>query len=259
MPPNTSPDQRPSPPSRRTAACPAVPPERGACSSARVAGSFALLFAAPVALLLALVVAGWGPLLALDTAVADGLHKIAVTSPGWTWVNRLLTDWVWDPWAMRLGLAVVVCWLVRRGDRRLGYWVAGTAVVGAALQQAMKAVVDRDRPVWPDPVDSAHFEAFPSGHAMSVALAGGVALWLLRTYGVRGTWRRAAAALITVSVLGVGFTRVFLGVHWPSDVLGGWLLGGALVSGAMAAYTAYGRPPGRAGAGGGATEGRERE
>lgn len=43
-------------------------------------------------------------------------------------------------------------------------------------------------------------------------------------------------AVAAVSVLGVGFTRLYLGVHWPSDVLGGWLLGAALVYGAIASY-----------------------
>ncbi|MFJ9851144.1 phosphatase PAP2 family protein [Streptomyces sp. NPDC101150] len=197
------------------------------------------------ALLTALVVARWGPLRALDASVANAFHRCAVAAPAWTEANRILTDWVWDPWTMRAVLAAVVLRLVRRGAWPLGLWVAGTALTGTALQQTLKAAVGRARPTWPDPVDSAHYAAFPSGHALSVLVAGGLVLWLLRLHGTRPRLRRAARAVVAVSVVGVGFTRVHLGVHWPSDVLGGWLLGGALVAGAAAAYPAYARRVGR--------------
>ncbi|MFB6438822.1 phosphatase PAP2 family protein [Streptomyces sp. NPDC056411] len=186
--------------------------------------------------LLALVVLRWGPLMSLDASVAGALHRTAVTAPGFTRLNRLLSDWVWDPWAMRALLAAAVWLLLRRGARPLAAWVAATALAGAAVQQTLKALVGRERPVWPDPVDSAHYAAFPSGHAMSALVAGALLLWLLHLYGVRARWRWAAGVLAVVSVLGTGFTRVYLGVHWLSDVVGGWLLGGALVAGAVAAY-----------------------
>ena len=48
-----------------------------------------------------------------------------------------------------------------------------------------------------------------------------------------------ALALAVVSVVGVGLTRVWLGVHWPSDVLGGWLLGVLMVALAVASYTRF--------------------
>ncbi|UKY48893.1 phosphatase PAP2 family protein [Streptomyces inhibens] len=196
----------------------------------------ALLLAALFTLLLALVVLRWGPLLSLDTAVTGALHRTAVAAPGWTRLNRVLTDRVWDPWTMRAALAAAVGLLVRRGERLLGVWVAATALAGTGLQQGLKAVVGRARPVWPDPVDSAHYAAFPSGHAMSVVVAGALVLWLLRLHGARPLWRWTARTVVVVSAVGVGFTRVYLGVHWPSDVVGGWLLGGALVAGAAAVY-----------------------
>ncbi|MFF8787705.1 phosphatase PAP2 family protein [Streptomyces sp. NPDC015125] len=190
-------------------------------------------------LLLTLVVARWGPLMSLDTALAGALHRTAVAAPGWTRLNRVFSDWVWDPWTMRAVLAVVVCLLVRRGERRLALWVAATALTGTALQQAVKALVGRDRPVWPDPVAAAHYAAFPSGHALSALVTGALVLWLLRLAGARPLWRRTARVVVGVSVVGVSFTRLYLGVHWLSDVVGGWLLGGALVAGSAAVYGAY--------------------
>ncbi|MER7155909.1 phosphatase PAP2 family protein [Streptomyces lydicus] len=192
-------------------------------------------------MLLALVVLRWGPLMSLDAAVSGALHRTAVASPGWTRVSRVLSDWVWDPWAMRALLAVVIGLLVRRGAPLLAVWVGATALAGTALQQLVKALVGRARPVWPDPVDSAHYAAFPSGHAMSALVAGVLLLWLLRLYGARPGWRWTARVLVVLSVVGVGCTRVFLGVHWPSDVLGGWLLGGAVVAGSAGAYAVCAR------------------
>ncbi|GHH50031.1 phosphatase PAP2 family protein [Streptomyces candidus] len=200
-----------------------LPPAR---SPVLLAGA---LLAALSAVLLTLVALDWGPLLALDGRIADGLHRVAVEAPGATRANRLLSDWVWDPWAMRAVVAGVFVWLLRHGERVLALWLAGTSLVAACVQQLLKFVVGRERPQWPDPVDSAHYAAFPSGHAMTAAVTFGLLLWLLRLYGAgRGTraWLLTAGV---VSVVGVGFTRVFLGVHWLTDVLAGWLMGAALV------------------------------
>ncbi|GAA3193117.1 MULTISPECIES: phosphatase PAP2 family protein [Streptomyces] len=197
--------------------------------------------AAAAVVLTVLVTAGWAPLIGLDRTVADTLHTTAVGAPGWTHLNRILTDWLWDPWTMRALLAVAVVWLVRRGEWLLGVWVAATSLLGTGLQQGLKVAVDRDRPVWPDPVDSAHYQAFPSGHALSVTVAGGLLLWLLHRHGPRPARWRAAVTVVAVSMAGVGFTRVYLGVHWLSDVVGGWLFGATVVAASVAVHRAYER------------------
>ncbi|GHI83843.1 phosphatase PAP2 family protein [Streptomyces xanthophaeus] len=180
------------------------------------------------ALLTALVVAGWQPLLSYDARVAGDLHGYAVVHPGVTQAMRVLSDWVWDPWTMRALAALACVWLWRGGDRERALRVALATLIASVVQQGLKALVGRERPVWTDPVDSAQYAAYPSGHAMTATVVCGMLLWLLprKTPGRRVA---AAWALACVSVLGVGFTRVYLGVHWPSDVLAGWLLGVALV------------------------------
>ncbi|MEU8701988.1 phosphatase PAP2 family protein [Streptomyces sp. NPDC048680] len=189
--------------------------------------------------LLALVAARWSPLISLDRTVADALHRRAVTEPGVVHVNRVLTDWLWDPWTMRAVIAVAVVALWWHGARLLAGWVAATSVLSSLLQQGIKAAVGRERPQWPDPVDSAHYAAFPSGHAMTAAVSCGLLLWLLHRRGAGPRMWRAALAAAWVSVLGVGVTRLYLGVHWPSDVLGGWLLGAALVAFSVAGFERY--------------------
>ncbi|MGW0465227.1 phosphatase PAP2 family protein [Streptomyces sp. NPDC003027] len=201
----------------------------------------AVLSGALALLLLVLVAVGWPPLLSLDRSVSEALHESAVAEPGFTRLNRILTDWVWDPWTMRALMAVAVVTLWRRGRRRPALWLAGTSLVAAAVQQGVKAVIGRERPSWPDPVDSANYAAFPSGHALTATVTCGLLLWVLALYW-RETWRgwSVLAVVAVVSVLGVGWTRVYLGVHWASDVVGGWLLGWSLVAVAIVTYRGSG-------------------
>ncbi|MCY0956566.1 phosphatase PAP2 family protein [Streptomyces sp. H27-H5] len=210
----------------------------------RIAGISCALLAA---VLTALVVRRWEPLISYDDGVARDLHAHAVTHPGVTHLARVLSDWVWDPWTMR-ALAVAACLLLWwRGDRHRAMRVAVAALVASVVQQGLKALVGRERPEWPDPVDSAHFAAYPSGHAMTATVVCGTLLWLLPGKTPR-TGVAAAWALAVVSVLGVGLTRLYLGVHWFSDVLAGWLLGVALVVLVTRWRPRSGRPPASPGA-----------
>ncbi|MFJ6949065.1 phosphatase PAP2 family protein [Streptomyces wuyuanensis] len=196
----------------------------------------ASLTAVVAVLLLVTVAVGWSPLVSVDRTVAIALHESALAEPGFTRANLILSDWVWDPWTMRALTAAVVLALLWRGERLPALWIAAASLVGAAVQQILKALVGRQRPVWADPVDSADYAAFPSGHAMTATVTCGMLLWLLARSGAGPGLRRTAALLAAVSVLGVGFTRLYLGVHWLTDVLAGWLLGVCLVAVAAGSY-----------------------
>ncbi|SNX56567.1 undecaprenyl-diphosphatase [Streptomyces sp. TLI_55] len=203
---------------------PSPPDHHTAVRAAGVLGACSVL-------LLTLVAVRWRPLMNFDGDIADTTHRWAVEESGLTHAFRILTDWVWDPWTMRLLCAVVVVWLVwRRSAWWTAIWLAVTCAVGTLIQQSLKAAVDRPRPVWQDPVDTAHFAAYPSGHAMTATVVLGLLLWLLHHHDVGRTLWRTALTLSVVSVLGVGLTRIWLGVHWTTDVLGGWLLGGLVVA-----------------------------
>lgn len=191
------------------------------------------------AVLVTLVAVSWSPLMSVDRTVADTLHRHAVTEPALVHLNRVLTDWVWDPWTMRAVIAVTVIALWWRGARWLAFWVAATSAVSTLVQQGLKAALDRDRPQWPDPVDSAQYAAFPSGHVMTTVVTCTLLLWLLRLKGVAAPWWRTAVAVAAVSVVGVAFTRVYLGVHWMTDVVGGTLLGAAMAAFSILGYTVF--------------------
>lgn len=192
---------------------------------------------AAVAVLTALVAVRWGPLLSFDGRIARELHSHAVSHPGTTRLMRVLTDWVWDPWTMRALAGAACAWLWWRGEGRCALLVALATLAASAVSQGLKVLVGRERPVWPDPVDSADYASYPSGHALTATVVCGLLVWLVarRSTGpaahpVTRPVPALALLLAAVSVLGVGFTRIYLGVHWFSDVLAGWLLGAVLVA-----------------------------
>ncbi|MFD8546619.1 phosphatase PAP2 family protein [Streptomyces sp. NPDC059649] len=97
--------------------------------------------------------------------------------------------------------------------------------VGQAIRYGLMELLARARPPAADWAGPATGYAFPSGHATTSALAAGLLAWgLAHRCGpaVARTW----CAVLALWAAGVGLTRVYLGVHWLGDVVGGWLLAG---------------------------------
>ncbi|MEU5655267.1 phosphatase PAP2 family protein [Streptomyces sp. NPDC047737] len=193
--------------------------------SAAVAAVAAVLFG----LLLVLVESGWHPLRRLDAGAARWLNRTALDHPAWTGTLRFLSDVVWDPVTLRAAVAVLTLWLLHRRAWRLAAWSAVTAVAGGLTGLLVKVVVERARPALPEPVAHAPGFSFPSGHAMTATTSFAILLLVLLPM-VHRRLRPLFWAVAVVSVLGVGFTRIALGVHWFSDVVGGWTLGLAVVA-----------------------------
>jgi undecaprenyl-diphosphatase len=221
---------------------------------ARLLGSavVAAIAAVPFGLLLVLVEGQWRPLRRLDGGAARRLHGIALAHPAWTSALRFLSDRVWDPVTLRMAVALLTVWLLYRRAWRLAAWSAVTAVAGGVIGLLVKTVVERARPSLEDPVARAPGFSFPSGHAMTATTSFAILLLVLLPMVPRS--RRVLCWYAAVlSVVGVGFTRVALGVHWFSDVLGGWLLGLAVVVLTTWAFEAWradaGRPPAPVGEG----------
>ncbi|WP_435972084.1 phosphatase PAP2 family protein [Streptomyces sp. Qhu_M48] len=196
------------------------------------------LAAVPFSLALVLVESRWAPLHRLDQDVAERLHRSALDHPTWVRVLDFLTHVAWGPLTMRLLVAAIVLWLWRRRALRLATWAAVTATASGLVGLLAKHVVERARPHLPDPVAHAPGFSFPSGHAMTATTSCAVLLLVLLPLVPR-SWRPLPWALAVVTVLGVSYTRVALGVHWVSDVVGGWLLGLAVVTATTLAFEAW--------------------
>ncbi len=211
-----------------------------------LAAAAVIILAVPFTLLALLIEAAWNPLREVDEGTAGRLHRYALAHPAWV---RLLDDWtrVFQPWTFRVLVLLLAAWLVYRGAPRLAAWAVTTIVTGGILGVVLKDVVGRARPHLPDPVSHAPGASFPSGHALTATLGCGVLLLaLLPVLGRRAYAWAAAGSAVIVAV--TAYTRVALGVHWLSDVVGGIVLGVAVLMATTAAFETWrrrdkGRPP----------------
>jgi membrane-associated phospholipid phosphatase len=173
---------------------------------------------------LALAVTTGGPIASLDAAVAAWLHSHATGFA--TDVLRAVTQL---GGATVLLAVTIVAALVLLLKRRIAHAaLMGAALVGGeGLNMALKAAFERPRPSFSEPLATAAGYSFPSGHAM-VALTVYGALAFVTATSVKS---RRARVLIPVAaavlVLAVGFSRVYLGVHYVSDVLAAYGAGTA--------------------------------
>jgi membrane-associated phospholipid phosphatase len=204
----------------------------------------------PLAVALAVLTAGAWAFGALAEEMAEG-DTIHVDRPLANWLHERATDPLTDvlralTWSGNGGfLAVValvaVLLLLRRGFLTDAVFV-GLAFAGAeVITFGMKQGFRRDRPFFEDPLATASSFSFPSGHALvSLAVYGALALVVARHL----TSRRAAAAVLAAAavwVLAIGFSRLYLGVHFLSDVLAGYAAGAAWLALLYASIEVRGR------------------
>lgn len=182
-----------------------------------------LLAAVPLLILVVLVRSDWDPLHRLDFSTANSLNAyIAGRSRQidlWKVVSAVL-----GPTVLRSAAALATVALWFRGHRRLALLVLVTMVGAAILSGGTKLLVGRVRPVVNSPVDHAAGASFPSGHSLTSIVAVGLALVMVVPVVSRGM-RPVLIATGAVLVAAVGFSRLILGDHFVSDVIGGWIIG----------------------------------
>ena len=188
--------------------------------------SLAGVLLAAFAVLAALVHGEWQPLVDLDHrsepasawAVDGGLHSLL------RWVEL-----TFGTIGMSVLTVVLVVALWSRNHRRAAWLVLGVMIVNSQATAWLKVWIGRERPPWQDTETLLGSNAFPSGHASSITafalLCAVLVQMLVRRPGLR-RWTQVGLAVV---VLLVGLDRVLLGRHYPSDVVGGILLGSAIV------------------------------
>jgi len=135
-------------------------------------------------------------------------------------INRLIVNEFWRRTAV---LAL----------RKSGYWLGRLALSvpgGVLLNESLKYVFHRSRPALEHPLIELPSYSFPSGHALGATVFYGFAAVLLWSYVAPKVWRVVIGTAIAAVILMVGFSRVYLGAHYPTDVLAGFLEGVAWLS-----------------------------
>jgi undecaprenyl-diphosphatase len=171
------------------------------------------------------VLVGWAPQVRLDEAVSRALYAgddrsaltgvllEVLTTPGVTWFRVVVS-------------LPVLFWLGSRKAWRTAAWVVTANVMVGPLTILLKETFGRVRPAFENGGAAYDGLSFPSGHSSGIATLVTIAL-VLAWPRLPGRQRRFALAAGAALVVLVGLTRMWLGVHFLSDVLGGWAFGAA--------------------------------
>lgn len=171
--------------------------------------------------------------LAVSHGSSDALDRqIFLTSADWArshpWLMMLLAgvSYVGEAVFRIVGATLIIIALLAARRYRAASFVFVVVAGGMLLCWGIKAVVARARPELLPQLDLVHSYSFPSSHAWNGLVFYGQAAVIAATF-LQRRWRAPAIAFGMLLALITGFSRVALGVHWPSDVLAGWLGGGS--------------------------------
>ena len=183
----------------------------------------------------------------LFTFALSVLARVYSSLPGDEWllvrIQELQTDWL-DSLALALAwigdvplagvpvvLVVVLLLVLRRHTDALIVAISLAPLLGL---HALKEFIGRSRPDYlllgPKPESL----GFPSGHSAYAFIFGGVLIYLVGQLVPAPAFRRWLQAGLVALILAMGASRVYLGVHWPSDVIGGYLYGITVLLGVVA-------------------------
>ena len=174
-----------------------------------------------------------------DLAAAEKAFELKQHVP---WIAKafnaisLLGAPVWF-WALIGGVSIYL-WVSQR--RRLLAFLLASTLGGSILNTAVKIAINRPRPSFRDPsaITFQEGKSFPSGHAMSSTIAYGALLLIFLPLIPRRYRPWAVGAYIGLEAL-IGLSRLGLGVHYISDVVGGYLLGLAWLTASTAAFSIW--------------------
>jgi undecaprenyl-diphosphatase len=170
-----------------------------------------------------------GETLAFDKKIVLGFRKAddPALPIGPAWVTSVLLDLtaLGGPTVIALVVLAVVGFLLLQTRYWTAFFIMVTAITGEAVSFAMKSVFARPRPTVVPHLREAFSSSFPSGHAMQSAiiyLTLGAILMRITDSRLTKVYCCTVAMLMTFLV---GLSRVWLGVHYPTDVLAGWIVG----------------------------------
>jgi undecaprenyl-diphosphatase len=182
--------------------------------SAKLWHAFTCVALAAIWLAMLLLGRGWLDRAAAQAFYAGGHPALVATARAFTALG--------NPTVLIVGGFVVACWLWWRRRGRFALGLLLLILIGRGLTEVQKLWIVRARPEVEPHLVLVKTWSFPSGHAASSMI---VFLTLALALAKPRPWRRIAVASALLLSLLIGISRVMLGVHWPSDVIGGWAFG----------------------------------
>lgn len=200
-------------------------------------GVAAFVVLVPFGVLLALVRSHSSGLQSADLSVATHAHELAINHHGLVTFLQAVSN-VCAPHTFWVLIALLTVVLVIRRAARLALWAAVTMAGAALLDNVIKTVADRARPHLANPVASAPGKSFPSGHALE-SFVGVAILLIVMLPLMRPVWRWLVVAAAVMLLALIGFARVTLGVHYLSDVVGGWIFAAGWIAATCAGFRVW--------------------
>lgn len=161
-----------------------------------------------------------GEIDALDTRIALAVHSIQTPVLDYVMIafTKLGTGIV-----LGIAIAGTGAWAWKRGRRGYAIVLVANSVVAVIVNPLLKQIFSRARPTLFEVIARPDTYSFPSGHSMSaMSIFGAIAAIAI---GLRPSARLPIVIAATVVIACIGLSRVYLGVHWPMDVLAGWAAG----------------------------------
>lgn len=168
-----------------------------------------------------------------DLAVSHTLNMQRGTAPEWLILFMQGVSWIGGGIQRYIIVGILTVALWRWWGLGAALAMGLTTLVSAFTSEVLKAYFGRLRPDLVPHLDFVDTAAYPSGHANNAAVVYILFIMLVPQARHPG-WQLAAAVMIILT----GISRIMLGVHWPTDVIGGWMLGTsfALMAAAVIAY-----------------------
>ncbi|MBP7600126.1 MAG: phosphatase PAP2 family protein [Thermoflexales bacterium] len=161
----------------------------------------------------------------LDVSVADRIHAVALQSPKYVVDLMILGFYLGEHGIVLIGFLLLACFGVKR------FWPEFTMVVVAwagegLIWTVLSGYFNRPRPefdvsVWRQMT----VPGFPSGHSISAVMCFGLLAYLVVPFMRRRVWKAVVIAAAVGIILFIGFSRIFVGDHYLTDVLAGYALG----------------------------------
>lgn len=138
-------------------------------------------------------------------------------------IVMLAVTTIGDPFVLLIICTLLGIWLLRRKQKSKATTLAIAAIGAIGLNVMLKQLFSRDRPaLWERIVDVGQY-SFPSGHAMVSMVIYGFIGYILATRYRRQQWWIISLTILLITA--IGFSRLYLGVHWPTDIIAGYAAG----------------------------------